>query len=426
MTYLLEDLCHFLSHSPTSWHAVEEMGNRFASLDFTPLDLGEKWELKKGGKYFLVHEGSLMAFILPDNKPEKMALAAAHTDSPALKLKPQPEIHTHNMLRLGVEIYGGPILPTWFNRDLGIAGRVIVEQEKGKLEEHLVFFDESPVMIPLIAPHLDREIYKDGLKLDKQKHLVALASLQNDEVNAPYLETLLRQHLRFKTLHDFDLFLVPLDPPRFMGRNSEMLASYRVDNLVSSHAAIVALGNLKKPSKHLLSMGVFWDHEEVGSTTHTGAVSPYFQDAFERICHFYKLTQEEESILRRRSLCLSVDMCQAFNPNFEEKYDPQHRSQMGGGIAIKYNAQMRYNTSAAGGAIVSKICHDLNLNVQKFVNRTDNPSGSTIGPLFASRMGIDVVDIGIAQLSMHATREIISTQDYLDLCKVLTHFLEKG
>jgi len=425
MTHLLEDLHHFLGQSPTSWHATMEMGNRLASLDFTPLDLSEKWKLEKGGKYFVIQDGSIACFVLPEKKPEKMALCAAHTDSPALKLKAHPTSQKANMQMLGVEIYGGPILSTWFNRDLVIAGRIIAEQKKGSPEDFLVCFEEAPVLIPLIAPHLDREIYKNGLVLKKQEHLSPIASIGKN-LDKNYIESLLKQQISFHKLLDFDLFLVPMEEPRFIGKDAEMLASYRLDNLASAHAGLVAMGNVKKAPKNILPIGVFWDHEEVGSQTHVGAESRFFEDVFNRISSTYALSAEEESILRHKSTCLSVDLTHAFNPNFEEKYDPEHKPLLGEGITIKYNANMRYSTNAKTGAHLTKMCEKLDLSCQKFVNRTDNPAGSTVGPIFSTRFGIETADIGIPQLSMHAAREVIACADHLDMCTLLSHFLQEG
>jgi len=426
MTHILEDFQHFLANSPTSWHTTVEVGNRLASLDFIPLSLDEKWKLEKGRRYFVIEEGSIAAFITPEKKLEKMALIAAHTDSPALKLKPRPEIQKHNLLQLGVEVYGSPILPTWTNRDLGIAGRVILSKQKGGVEEHIVYFDDAPVMIPLLAPHLDREILKKGLQLNKQEHLGPIASLTDEDFNGRYLENLLRRELAFEELLDFDLFLVPLEGPRFIGSNGEMLASYRLDNLASVHSAIIALGNIDSPSKNSLSMGIFWDHEEVGSATQIGAESPFFTDIYSRLTNFYKITEEAEAILRRKSFCLSVDLTHGLNPNYEKKYDPEHIPLLGEGIVTKYNANMRYSTTAKSSAFIKMLCKKNGLKIQQFVNRSDNQAGSTVGPIFSTHLGIETADIGIPQLSMHAAREIISCQDHIDMCALLTQFLQEG
>jgi len=423
MTHLLDDFSDFLIHSPTSWHAAIEMSNRLASLDFIPLYVEDKWKLEKGKKYFAVHDGSIAAFALPEKRLDRMSIIASHTDSPALKLKPQPVIEKKNMVQLGVEVYGAPILPTWMNRDLSIAGRVVVSREDGEIEELLVFLDDAPVMIPTLAPHLDREAFRKGLQLNKQDHLAPIASLKFEK---EYIENLIRKQHNFQSLLDFDLFLVPIENPRFLGSQGEMLASYRLDNLTSTHSGLVALGNLKTPSPDTLSFGVFWDHEEIGSSTQIGADSTFFQDIYSRICDFYQLNVEEEVLLRRNSLCLSVDVTHALNPNYEKKYDPQHAPLLGEGITIKYNADLRYTSNAKTGAFITHLCNTLGIKCQKFANRSDNMAGSTVGPIFAKKLGIETVDIGIPELSMHAAREVISCQYHLDMCTLLSFFLQGG
>lgn len=426
MTHILEDLSHFLKESPTSWHATLEMGNRLASVDFTPLVLSQPWHLEKGKKYFVIQDGSLIAFALPTNTLEKMALIATHTDSPALKLKPYPEVKKQGAIYLGVEVYGSPILHSWMNRDLAISGRVIVSKIGGEIEEHFVYFDDAPVFIPLLSYHLDRDGYKKGLEINPQEHLFSIATLEDEEMQIGYIESLLRRHLAFEKLHDFDLFLVPIESPRHLGRNGEMLASFRIDNLVSAHAATVALGNIERPPQSTLPMGLFFDHEEIGSSTNVGAASVLFQDVYQRILPLYSLSSEEETILRRKSLCLSVDMAHALNPNHEKRYDPNHQPLLGEGIVIKYNGNMRYATTAKSGAVVRTLCERLNLKWQTFVNRSDITSGTTVGPIFSTHTGIETADLGIAQLSMHAAREVISCQDHIDLCSLLTQFLQEG
>lgn len=424
MAHVIEDLRAFLSASPTSWHAVQEMGNRLALTDFTPLSMGEKWQLERGKKYFVIKEGTLCAFILPTDTPQQMAILGAHTDSPALKIKPHPLIQKANMLQLGVEVYGGPILASWTNRDLGIAGRVVT-MSHGQIEEHLVFIDDAPLFIPLLAIHLDKQVNEKGLELNKQEHLAPIAALADHGRGAHYLEDLLHRTLAFEKLLAFELFLVPLEAPRYVGAAGEMLASYRLDNLASSFAALVALGNVQQPTKQCVQMGIFWDHEEVGSQSSVGAESPFFNDIYKRILHFYKISPEDKQILKENSSCLSIDMAHALNPNYENKYDPNHKPLMGNGVVIKSNAMQRYSSTASGVAGVVQLADHLGLKLQHYVSRSDIPSGSTIGPIFATRLGIETVDIGIAQLSMHAAREVMACQDFVELCALLSHYLQE-
>ena len=419
MSHILEDLKLFLETSPTSWHAVQEIGNRLASIDFTPLDESEKWELEKGKKYFVQRGGSMCAFALPQGKPNKINIIAAHTDSPALKLKPNPEIVDQNMVLFETEIYGSPLLNSWLNRDLVIAGRIVVQNGQ-EMEEKLVFIDEAPLFIPQLAPHLDRDVNEKGLLLDKQDHLRPILTLNSKNKNL--LEILLKNQCNFQSLLSFDLFLVPIEHVRFIGMQGEMMAGYRLDNLASSHACTAAIAST--PIGKSIQMALFWDHEEVGSRTAEGAASPLLSDTLKRIGYAIGLSEDDLMRLKNKSLCTSVDVAHAFNPNFSKKYDPKHQPLPGKGIVIKYNADKKYASDAKTAAPIVASCKKLKLEAQSFVSRSDVPCGSTVGPIVAQGLGIPTVDIGIPIFSMHSAREVLACQDHLDMCQLLTHLLQ--
>lgn len=424
MSHILSDLTHFLDQSPTPWHAVQELGNRLASCDFIPLDERLPWTLEPGKKYFVSRGGALCAFILPSEKPKKITLLTAHTDSPALKIKPSPCFYRDHMAFLGVEVYGSPLLSSWLNRDLGIAGYAVVTNNQGEPEEKLVFCDDLRLVIPQLAIHLDKEVNEKGLILNKQAHLCPLLGLFDPLPEASSLiEHLLRRHLSFHSLLSAELFLTPLESPQFLGYHNEMLASCRLDNLASVHACACALAYLDTPSPHTLQMAVFWNHEEIGSHTHAGAHSPFLGDLLKRIEHLLGLNPEEAVLLKNRSLCLSIDMAHGLNPNYADKHDDAHTPRLGKGIAIKYNAQQKYASTATSAAPVIQACQALSIPHQTFVCRSDIPCGSTVGPIIAQTLGIPTVDIGIPQLSMHSIREVMACQDYLSLCQLLTHLL---
>jgi len=279
-------------------------------------------------------------------------------------------------------------------------------------------------MIPQLAIHLDREVNEKGMILNKQEHLCPLVSVSSQEKNI--LEKLLKNHCSFEKLLSFDLFLVPQEPARFIGLNNEMLASYRIDNLLSAHAALAALVSCKNPSSDQLQMALFWDHEEVGSHSLEGAGSSFLQDILQRISYHLGLDIEELIRMKNNSLCLSIDMAHALNPNYIDKHDPQHQPLLNKGIVIKYNANQKYASDAVSVAPIVHACHNLNLNYQSFVSRSDLPCGSTIGPIMAANLGIDTIDIGCPQLSMHSTRELIACQDYLDLLHLLSYLIQEG
>ncbi len=424
MAHILEDLKSFLDNSPTSYHAVRQIADRLALCDFHPLHEKDEWKLEKGKRYFVTRGGALCSFVIPSSMPKNILVLGSHTDSPALKLKPQPEFRKENMRLLGVEVYGGPLLNSWLNRDLSIAGRVIVSDSSDQPVERVVWLDDAPLVIPQLAIHLDREVNDKGLKLDKQEHLVPLAGLiEEQDTLASYLETLLHRHIQFKTLLGFDLFLVPLEQARFLGAKGELIASYRLDNLASAHASVTAMGMVKEISKDTLQMATFWDHEEIGSRTLEGAASSLLKDTLKRIRNSLKIEKEHYLRMKGQSLVVSIDVAHGFHPGFEKKYDPQHLPLLSHGVALKFNADHKYATSGPTGAIISQALETLNLPKQCYTSRNDVGCGSTIGPIAESQLGIPTVDIGIPLLSMHSIREVIAGKDHLDMCTLLHHLL---
>lgn len=406
---ILEDFKQFLDNSPTSWHAAQEIASRFANVDMTPLEESDKWQLERGKKYFVQRGGSICGFAMPKGAPKKITIVGAHTDSPALKLKPKPEVSVENMLLLETEIYGGPILASWFNRDLALAGKVIVQKGK-EIREELVFLEEAPLAIPQIAIHLEKEP-----TLDKQDHLRPIFSLKGEKPG--FLEAYLRRAINFDTLLSFELFLVPIESARFLGPTSEMFAAYRLDNLASAHACTAAMASASIGDA--IQIACLWDHEEIGSRTAEGAASSFLSDILKRI-----LPEEELLRLKQQSLCVSVDVAHAYNPNFARKYDPNHQPLMGKGIVLKYSADRKYATDVATAAIINSLCKSLQLPLQSYVTRSDVTCGSTVGPIVAHTLGIPTVDIGCGIFSMHATREVMACQDHLDMCQLLTHILQ--
>lgn len=418
------DLLEFINTSPTAWHAVSNAKEKLKKKGFAELKEENTWSLEKGKKYFVSRNGSsLCTFTLPKEKIDQVKTLGTHTDSPALKLKPNAEFRKLNMIMMGVEVYGGPLLTSWLNRDLGIAGRIFFLDKNDKIQESLVCLDEHPLVIPQLAIHLDRQVNESGLTLNKQEHLSALAALDPYEKETAYLEKILKEKVKFTKLLSHDLFLYPLEPAKLVGYNQQMVSGYRIDSLYSVHAALQAILS-NEPSKKTLKMGCFWDNEEVGSSTSQGAGSPFFLHVLERISLALKMPREEYLALLNRSLCISADLGQAINPNYMDKHDPRHQPVLGGGIILKWNAQQRYITDSESGAFIAHLCKKGKIPLQEYVNRSDIPSGSTIGPIHAHLTGMKTVDIGAPQLSMHSARELAACQDYLEMKKLLTLALE--
>ena len=406
----------FLSKCPTSWHAAKEIGNHLAEADFSPLSERERWKLEPGKSYFVGREGALVcAFRLPKKKPTSAILLASHTDSPALKIKPHPDVMAHGISQFLTEIYGGPLLHSWLDRDLAIAGRI--ETDGGS---KLVFIQDSPLIIPQLAIHLDRTINEKGICVHKQDHLKAVLTISGVHT----LESVLKKHHSFQTLYTHDLFLVPMEKAGLIGLQQELIGGYRLDNLSSAFATLGALV-LAPPREDALQMALFWDHEEIGSTTSTGAGSLFVNQMLERIGIALHQSPEEIHQLRSGSICLSADVTHGWNPNYPEKYDPQNAPLLGKGPVIKFNAGRKVASDAASAASVCKLAQKKNIPLQQAANRSDIPGGSTVGPIMSANTGIPTIDLGVACWAMHSTREIIAAADLKDLGELMKVVLEE-
>lgn len=415
---------NFLDNSPTAWHAVANCAGNLIGQGFKELKEQDSWHLKPGGQYFVTRNGSsICAFVVPTGNPAVARVIASHTDSPALKLKPNAEFYKENMIMLGLEAYGSPILGSWLNRDLGIGGRVVFVNKKGQVEEKLVRFEEFPVVIPQLAIHLDREVNEKGVVLNKQEHLAALAGVKIPG-KTTFLERMLKKNVAMKELLSVDLFLYPLEKARLIGEGGKLISSYRIDSLDSVFAALKALADSKKPHETLLKMIVLWDNEEIGSNTAQGAASPFLPTVIERIMLALKLSREEYLRLLSQSQCASVDLAHALHPNYPEKHEPRHLALLNHGIVIKSNAQHRYASDARSSAQVVDICRKNDIPYQLYVSRGDIPCGTTVGPINAHSTGMSTFDVGCAQLSMHSCREVMGVQDHLSMVRLLKHFLE--
>ena len=418
----LLDFLQFLSKSPTVFHASREISNRLAEADFTPLKEGERWKFEPGKGYFIVRGDTLVAaFRIPKKAPFSAVILASHIDSPALKLKPQPEQSNQKIGQFGTEVYGSPLLHTWLDRDLAISGRITVLGNSGKPHSEIVHLDDYPVVIPNLALHLDRSIMEKGILVHKQDHLKPIFSLNGKE---KHLEERLKKHHSFEKLLSFDLFLTPLEKPSFLGFENEMIASYRLDNLSAAYAALQAIQK-SKPLVDVLQLAIFWDHEEIGSMSYVGADSLFANQILERISLFFKMDREDYYRMKSRSLCISGDLAHGFHPNFADKYDPQNAPYLGKGVVLKFNANQKYATSGSSAAPILSLAEKMKIPIQKFASRSDIPSGSTVGSIMAANMGIPTVDVGISGWAMHSARETIAAQDELSLIALFTAALEE-
>lgn len=413
---MTQDFLDFLKKCPTVYHAAEEIVRRLEKGGFSEIKEQDAWKITPGKGYFVVRDGSLVtAFKAPAKAPRKSVILASHIDSPGLSLKPHPEASCHNIGQLNTEIYGSPLLHTWLDRDLMIAGKITFLASGGKIQSQTIQLEKHPVIIPNLAPHLDRSPPDKGFIVHKQDHLKAIFSLDSKNT----LEKVIK-----KKMVSFDLSLVPLEPPSFIGSNHEMIASARLDNLSSAYAACYAMCNAK-PDSSTLPISFFWDHEEIGSISSRGADSVFASEFIERVCTCLKMSAEDIYRMKASSLCISADLAHGMHPNFTEKFDPQNAPFLGKGVVIKFNANQRYATNHTNATIILSLAEKHKIPVQQFAARSDIPSGSTVGSMMAAMTGISTIDLGIPSFAMHSIRETISSQDQISLCHLLLKALEE-
>ncbi len=418
---ILADLLAFLGDSPTPFHAVASASARLVKAGFRELAETDDWSQLAAGKYFFPHGGSsVLAFVIPDAKRlEGFRIVGAHTDSPNLRLKPQPEYKKEGYAQLGVEVYGGVLLNSWLDRDLSIAGRVFV-RSGDKVTPKLLRFEKPMARVAQLAIHLDRDVTDKGLVLNKQEHLAPLLGLHADDAKDLFARIGELISIDPKDIAGSDLMLYDTVKPTVGGRDDEFLFSARLDNLAMSHAAITAL--IDAPASSQVAVAALFDHEEVGSETAYGAQSGFMPRALERIAMTAGRSREDQHRTLAGSLCVSADMAHAVHPNYAARHEERHKPQINGGPVIKVNANQRYATSGATAALFRELCRKEDVPVQHYAHRTDLPCGSTIGPITAALLGIRTVDVGNPMLSMHSIRELGGTKDPAMMTKVLKAF----
>lgn len=425
------DLLAYIDRSPTPYHAVAETARRLEAGGFRPLGEGEVWDLPPGARHYVVRgEGSLAAFQVGAGAPAEggFRIVGAHTDSPNLRIKPRADVTAHGYHQLAVEPYGGVLLHTWLDRDLSLAGRVSFEHD-GALRTALVDFERPLLRVPNLAIHLDREVTKQGLKLNPQQHLVPVLGLEDTPSFADMLATELRargvEEVGPGAIRAFDLMAYDTQPASVAGAHGEFVLAPRLDNLASCHAAVTAL-LAAAPSEPAgpTRVIVLYDHEEVGSRTAQGAGGTLLLDVLGRVVAGVK-EDAPQGLARAvsRSMLVSADMAHAVHPNYADRHEPGHRPVIGGGPVIKVNANQAYASDAGTAGIFASLCQGRGLPHQHFSSRSDLACGSTIGPITAARTGIRTVDVGNPMLSMHSCREMAGSADVEPMIDVLTAFL---
>ena len=407
------NLLDFIDASPSPWHAVEAMAERLRAQGFVALPETEAWQLHAGGRYFVTRGGSsLIAFVVgaSDLSRTGLRMVGAHTDSPGLRIKPRPAQGGDGLIRLGVEVYGGPILATFADRDLSLAGRVHLRSGVGP---RLLRFDAPLLRLPNLAIHMNREVNEQGLKLHKQNELPLIFGLAADgqEAAAQYLSVLAEKlQVDSQDIQTWEFAVCDTQKGSFWGADQEFIANSQLDNLASCHAALTALLALDQPE--LTCLTGFFDHEEVGSESALGADGSFATDVIDRIFASLGLAEEARYQALAHSFLISADMAHAYHPNFPAAYEPGHRVSVNGGPVIKSNANQRYSTGAESAARFMGWCERAEVPVQQYAHRTDLGCGSTIGPIMAARLGVPSVDVGSPMWAMHSARESAGVADH--------------
>lgn len=422
-----QDLIDYIYDSPTAFHAVAKAKEDLCKAGFIEVKEEEKWNLEKGGKYFVTkNDSALTAFLVGTGEIEEKGfkIIGAHTDSPSFRIKPAPEMVVDNTyIRLNTEVYGGPILNTWMDRPLGVAGRVTLRSENILYPETRLVNINKPIMIiPNVAIHMNRDV-NTGIELNKQKDTLPLLSMVSEELEKNnYLMSAIAKELSVELTQiiDFDLFLYEYEKGSIIGLNNEFISSSRLDDLAMVHAGIRALA--KAPAAKATNVMVCFDNEEVGSSTKQGADSNMLVDILERIT--ISLGKNREDFLRAiaKSFIISADNAHAVHPNSPEKHDPTNKPYMNKGPVIKINANQSYTTDSNSDAVYELVCEKAGVPVQKFVNRSDVRGGSTIGPISSTHLNIRSVDMGNPTLAMHSIRELGGVLDHTYVTKSFEEF----
>lgn len=412
-----KSLMNFIEDSPSSFHATKKVEEILCERGFKEIKLEETWSLEREGKYYIVkNKSAIIAFVIGKGEIQEdgFKLIGAHTDAPTFRIKPNSEMIVEDKyLKLNTEVYGGPILNTWFDRPLSLAGKVTIKTGNPLKPEELLVDMKKPLMIiPNLAIHMNRKV-NEGIKINPQTDTLPLVSIIDGKFEKDgFLLRLIAEELDIKieNILDFELFLYSREKGSLVGFNEEFISIGRLDDLAMVHAGLY--GFVDSQVSKGTNVLVCFDNEEVGSTTKQGAASPMLRTVLERITIALGKDKEDYYRALSQSFLISADMAHALHPNYTDKQDPTNRPVINGGVAIKTSANQSYTTDSLSSAIYEGICKSIRVPVQKFVNRSDERGGSTIGPISSTQLDIPSVDIGNPILAMHSIRELGGVLDH--------------
>jgi len=411
------ELIDFLHESSTAFQAVEVMKKSLTESGYQEIEGEKKWSLKEGDRVFYTKNGSSLFVVQIGENPLEggFKMAGAHTDSPTFRIKPDAEIVQDGFLKLNVETYGGPILSTWFDRPLSLAGRVMVKGEHIlRPKSVMVDFSKPVLYIPSLAIHMNRKV-NEGVEINKQKHVLpVMMMVEKDFEKKGFLKKMVAEHLgeEVESILDFDLFVYEAEKGSLCGFNEEFISSKRQDNLSMTHSILTAIKKAEVFSG--INIAAFFDNEECGSASKQGADSTLLRDLMERV--FYALGGTREGFLKslESSFMISADLAHSVHPNYNDMHDPTSRPLINKGPVIKISANQRYTSDADSMSVFTELCEKAEVPYQYFVNRSDLAGGSTIGPIGSTHL-----PIGNAILGMHSVRELGGVKDHLYLTKAL-------
>ncbi|MFJ4222898.1 M18 family aminopeptidase [Microbacterium sp. NPDC089695] len=414
-----EDLADFVAASPSSYHAAAETARRVEDAGFTRLHEEQAWEIVPGGRYVVVRDGAAIAWSVPADATATTPthVFGAHTDSPGFKLKPQPTTGAKGWLQAAVEVYGGPLLNSWLDRELRLAGRLALADGR------VVLADTGALLrLPQLAVHLDRGVNNNGLALDKQAETQPVWGL-GDAAEADVLAELAASAgVSADEVRGYDVVIADAARGAVFGKDDAFFASGRLDDLASVHAGLVAFERAGVAESGPIAVLAAFDHEELGSNSRSGAAGPFLEDVLGRVYDALGADASQRRQAFASSWCLSSDVGHSVHPNYAQKHDPIVQPVLGSGPILKLNANQRYATDAVGSAAWRHWCDAADVVTQEFVSNNNVPCGSTIGPITATRLGIRTVDVGIPILSMHSARELAGVSDLHDLTRVAAAF----
>jgi aspartyl aminopeptidase len=426
--YPIQNLLNFIDTSPSPWHVVNTTEALLKPFKFIMLDETTRWQLQPCGRYYVVRDDSSIILFVLGTKPlieSGFKIVGAHTDSPGLRLKPNASNSKDGLVRLNVEIYGSPILATFTDRDLSLAGRVCYKNDHDQIDSKLIKFDKPLLRLPNLAIHMNRTVNEDGLKLHKQNELpLILSALSEQQLPPDYFLSLLQQQSGIDSARilSWDLAVYDTQKGAIWGAQEEFYSNSQLDNLASCHAALQALLDDAALNSENTLVCAFFDHEEIGSESKQGADGSFLPDVLQRIVLAGQIDQQDFPRIMAKSFLVSADMAHAYHPNFPSAYDPEHKVMLNNGPVIKVNANHRYSSESISQAMFMDWCNQANVPYQYYSHRCDLPCGSTIGPITSAKLGIRSVDVGSPMWAMHSIRESAGVFDHDYMIKVLQRF----